>query len=39
MSQCMVSVHTEAGGESQMYSMTPEEMHTVTGRVVALKPR
>jgi len=37
MSQYMLSVHTEAGGESHERSMTPEEMQTFMERVVALE--
>jgi hypothetical protein len=37
MSQYMLSVHAEAGGESHEQSMTPEEMHAFMERIVALE--
>ncbi|TMK37702.1 MAG: hypothetical protein E6G58_00945 [Actinobacteria bacterium] len=37
MSQYLLAVHTEAGGGSHEQSMTPEEMQSFMGKVVALE--
>jgi hypothetical protein len=37
MNQYLLAVHTQAGGESHEQSMTPEEMQSFMGKVVALE--